>query len=80
MVVQNPAYQLFILEALQLQRIFGLFNEFVPSGSVPDAVLPVVYSHVLHHFLHNPPTCFWVFLVILLTWVSIHILFDRSMV
>jgi hypothetical protein len=35
-------------EALQLQRNFGLLNEFFPFGSVSDAVLPVVYSHVYY--------------------------------
>ena len=37
---------LLLLEALQLQRSFGLLNEFFPFGSVSDAVLPVSYSHV----------------------------------
>jgi len=30
---------LLLLEALQLQRSFGLLNEFLPSGPVSDAVL-----------------------------------------
>ena len=37
---------LLLLEALQLQRSFGLLNKFFPFGSVSDAVLPVSYSHV----------------------------------
>jgi hypothetical protein len=32
---------LLLLEALQLQRSFGLLNEFLPFGPVSDAVLPV---------------------------------------
>jgi hypothetical protein len=34
-------YDVLLLEALQLQRSFGLLNEFFPFGSVSDAVLPV---------------------------------------
>ena len=34
---------LLLLEALQLQRSFGLLNEFLPFGPVSDAVLPVCY-------------------------------------
>ena len=33
----------FLLKALQLQRSFGLLNEFFPFGSVSDAVPPVCY-------------------------------------
>jgi hypothetical protein len=33
------------LEALQLQRSFGLLNEFLPFDPVSDAVLPVCYFH-----------------------------------
>jgi hypothetical protein len=40
--------QLLLLEALQLQRSFGLLNEFFPFGSVSDAVLPVTYYHVCY--------------------------------
>jgi hypothetical protein len=47
---------LLLLEALQLQGSFGLLNDFIPFGSVPDAVLPVVYSHVF--YIIPPPTCF----------------------
>ena len=36
---------LLLLEALQLQRSFGLLNEFLPFGRVSDAVLPVCYFH-----------------------------------
>ena len=36
---------LLLLEALQLQRSFGLLNEFLPLGPVSDAVLPVCYFH-----------------------------------
>ena len=36
---------LLLLEALQLQRSFGLLSEFLPFGSVSDAVLPVCYFH-----------------------------------
>jgi len=36
---------LLLLEALQLQRSFGLLNEFLPFGPVSDAVLPVCYFH-----------------------------------
>jgi hypothetical protein len=39
---------LLLLEVLQLQRRFGLLNEFFPFGSVSDAVLPVRYSHVCY--------------------------------
>jgi len=34
-----------LLEALQLQRCFGLLNEFLPFGPVSDAVLAVCYFH-----------------------------------
>ena len=37
---------LLLLEALQLQRSFGLLDGFFPFGSVSDAVLPVGYPHV----------------------------------
>jgi hypothetical protein len=43
-----PAYrmrELLLLGALQLQKSFGLLDEFFPFGSVSDAVLPVSYSH-----------------------------------
>ena len=36
---------LLLLEALQLQRSFGLLNEFLPFDPVSDAVLPVCYFH-----------------------------------
>jgi len=36
---------LLLLEALQLQRSFGLLNEFLPFGLVSDAFLPVCYFH-----------------------------------
>jgi hypothetical protein len=34
-----------LLEALQLQRSFGLLNEFLPFDPVSDAVFPVYYFH-----------------------------------
>ena len=34
-----------LLEALQLQRSFGLLKGFLPFGPVSDAVLPVCYFH-----------------------------------
>ena len=37
---------LLLLKALQLQRSFGLLNEFFPFGSVSDAVPPVCYFHI----------------------------------
>jgi len=36
---------LLLLEALQLQRSFGLLSEFLPFGPVSDAFLPVCYFH-----------------------------------
>ena len=36
---------LLLLEALQLQRSFGLLNEFLPFDPVSDAVLPVCYFY-----------------------------------
>jgi hypothetical protein len=36
---------LLLLEALQLQRNFGLLNEFLPFDPVSNAVLPVCYFH-----------------------------------
>jgi len=36
---------LLLLEALQLQRSFGLLSEFLPFGPVSDAVLPICYFH-----------------------------------
>jgi hypothetical protein len=69
--LHHLAHYILLLKALQLQRSFGLLNDFIPFGSVLDAVLPCF----LHHSLHHHPTYFRVFLVILLTWVSIHILF-----
>ena len=47
-LMHNPVFLLLLLEALQLQRSFGLLNEFFPFGSVSDAVLPVSYSHVCY--------------------------------
>jgi len=37
-----------ILKALQLQRSFGLLNEFFPFGPVSDAVPPVCYFHICY--------------------------------
>jgi len=34
-----------LLKALQLQRSFGLLNEFFPFGPVSDAALPIRYFH-----------------------------------
>ena len=42
---QHDILLLLLLEALQLQRSFGLLNEFPPFGPVSDAVLPVCYFH-----------------------------------
>ena len=39
----EDASLLLLLEALQLQRSFGLLNEFLPFGLVSDAFLPVCY-------------------------------------
>jgi len=36
---------LLLLEVLQLQRCFGLLNEFFAFGPVSDAVLPICYFH-----------------------------------
>jgi hypothetical protein len=36
---------LLLLEALQLQRSFGLLNEFLALDPVSDAVLPVCFFH-----------------------------------
>jgi len=36
---------LLLLKALQLQRSFGLLNEFFPFGPVSYAVLPICYFH-----------------------------------
>jgi hypothetical protein len=36
---------LLLLEALQLQRSFGLLSEFLPFDPVSDAVLPDCYFH-----------------------------------
>jgi len=39
-------YDIFLLlKALQLQRSFGLLNEFFPFGPVSDAVLTICYFH-----------------------------------
>jgi hypothetical protein len=43
-----PVSNLLLIKALQLQRSFGLLNEFFPFRSVSDAVLPVSYSHVCY--------------------------------
>jgi hypothetical protein len=37
---------------LQLQKSFGLLKKFFPFGSVPDAVLPVVYSLVSYNIIY----------------------------
>jgi hypothetical protein len=50
---------LLLLEALQLQRSFGLLNEFFPCGSVPDTVLPVVYSRDFTSFFTSSSHLFW---------------------
>jgi hypothetical protein len=39
---------LLLLEALQLQRRFGLLNEFFPFEPVSDAILPICYFHFCH--------------------------------
>jgi len=43
---------LLLLEALKLQRSFGLLNEFLPFGPVSDAFLPVCYFHVCYVALY----------------------------
>ena len=43
---------LLLLEALQLQRSFGLLNEFLPFGPVSDAFLPVCYFHLCYVTLY----------------------------
>jgi hypothetical protein len=55
------ALLLLLLETLQLQRSFGLLNEFLPFGPVSDAVLPICYFHpcfialyIIHLFLGLP--------------------------
>ena len=42
-----------LLEALQLQRSFGLLNEFLSFGPVSDAVLPVCYFHPCYIALYS---------------------------
>jgi len=49
---------LLLLKALQLQRSFGVLNEFFPLGPVSDAFLPICYFHFCHITLHHPPTYF----------------------
>jgi len=39
---------LLLLKAVQLQRSFGLLNEFFPFGPVSDAVPPVCYFHICY--------------------------------
>jgi hypothetical protein len=48
---------LLVLEAVQLQRRFGLLNEFFSFGSVSDAALPVSYSHFCYitFYITLPP-------------------------
>jgi hypothetical protein len=41
-----------LLEAQQLQRCFGLLNEFLPFDPVSDAVLPVCYFHLCYIVLY----------------------------
>jgi hypothetical protein len=51
---------LLLLKVLQLQRSFGLPNEFFPFGTVFDAVLPICYFHICYvTFLRHPPTYFY---------------------
>jgi hypothetical protein len=59
---------LLLLEALQLQRSFGLLNEFLPFGPVSDAVLPVCYFHPCYIALY-------IILAILLVRVTTHTFF-----
>jgi hypothetical protein len=44
----NTSMTFLLLEALQLPRTFGLLNQFFPFRSIPDAVLPAVYSRFYH--------------------------------
>ena len=53
------------LEALQLQRSFGLLNECLPFGPVSDAVLSICYFHpcyvalcIIHLFFGLPSDLF----------------------
>ena len=51
---------LLLLEALQLQRSFGLLNESLPFGPVSDAVLPIWYYHPCYIALYIIlPSIFW---------------------
>jgi hypothetical protein len=49
-------FLLLLLEALQLQRSFGLLNEFLPIDPVSDAALPVGYFHPCYiaHYIILP--------------------------
>jgi hypothetical protein len=44
----EPFLFLFLFKALQLRRSFGLPNQFFPSGTVFDAVLPICYFHICY--------------------------------
>ena len=48
---------LLLLQALQLQRSFGLLNEFFPPGPVSDAVPPICYSqfYYIAFYIILPP-------------------------
>ena len=72
-IVHSTSVVLLLLEALQLQRSFGLLNEFLPFDPVSDAVLPVCYFHPC--YIAHPPIYFQIFLMILLVQVTTHILF-----
>ena len=66
----------FLLKALQLQRSFGLLNEFFPFCPLSYAVLPVLlFSSLLYRSLHHPPIYVLAFLAILLVRVTTHVLF-----
>jgi len=46
-----------LLEVLQLQRSFGLLNDFFPFIPVSDAVLPICYFHFCYitFYITLPP-------------------------
>jgi hypothetical protein len=56
-LIRVSFFILLLLEVLQLQGSFGLFNIFPLFGSIFDAVLPVVYSHVYYiiFYITLPP-------------------------
>ena len=56
----KPDLLLLPLQALQLQRSFGLLNEFLPFSPISDAALPVCYFHPCYIALYITfPSIFW---------------------